>query len=142
MDGTNARAGQHGKSRLGNHRHVDQYAVAFFDAQRLQTGGHALHFVAQVGKGVGFFGAGFAGNSDQRGLGRAVFKVPVYSVVAQVGQAAFIPFGKRWVVVVADAVKRLVPFDQVGLFGPEGIGLVNGLAVKVGVTGHGGFRFL
>jgi hypothetical protein len=49
VDGADAHAGQHGEQRLGDHRHVDQHAVALADAERLQDGGHALHFGVQLG---------------------------------------------------------------------------------------------
>ena len=137
MHRADAGAGQHGKGGFGNHRHVDQHAVALLDAQRLQAGGHALHFAVQVLEGVGFLEAGFAGDGNQRGLAGPVRQMPVHGVVAQVGLAAFVPFDKRRVVVVADAVKGLVPLDQAGLLGPEGVGLVDGLAIEVCIACHG-----
>ena len=136
MNRPDAGAGQHGKGGLGNHRHVDQHAVAFSHAQRLQAGSHALHFGVQVSKGVGFFKAGFAGNGNQGRLISALFQVTVNRVVAQVGQPALEPARKRWVIVVADTVKRLVPLNQPCLLSPECIGLVNGLAVKLCVIAH------
>jgi hypothetical protein len=46
----------------------------------------------------------------------------------------------KWrLIVVADPLERLEPVNQLGLFCPEGIGLLNGLTVKIGVT-HGAGR--
>ena len=44
VDGADARAGQHGESRLRNHRHVDDDPIALAHAQRLHDGGAAVHF--------------------------------------------------------------------------------------------------
>ena len=57
---TYARAGKHGKCGFGNHRHVDQHPVALHHAHRFQAGGHALDFLVQRMKAVGFFNAGLA----------------------------------------------------------------------------------
>jgi hypothetical protein len=54
--------------------------------------------------------------------------------VAQVGGAADEPFGKRRVAVVADLLRRRLPVDQFGLFGPEAFAVFNGTAVKVCVV--------
>ena len=138
MDGPDACARQHGERRLGNHGHVDQHAVALAHAQRLQAGGHALHFLVQLGVGVGALGIGFGGDGHQRVLLRARGQVPVDRVVAQVGGAVGEPPGERRVAVVADRLGRPMPVDQPGLLGPEGVALVDGAAVEVGIVGgHG-----
>jgi hypothetical protein len=68
MDGPNAHASQHGKRGLGNHRHVNQHPVALAYPQAFQDGGHALHLVAQLGKGVGDFGVGYEPTVDDKNL--------------------------------------------------------------------------
>ncbi len=137
MNGTNARTGQHGKRGLGNHGHVDEYAIALLDAQRQQAGGHALHFSVQFGVAVGALGVGFGRDSHQRVLRTALGQVAIDGVVAQVGGAANEPFGKRWVVVLANLLRLGVPVDQASLLGPKGVALGDGALVKVGVLRHG-----
>ena len=95
MDGTDAHTGQHGKRRLGDHGHVNQHPVALAHAQALQDGGHALYFLAQLGKAVGDFGVGFGRDIDERGLIGLADQVTVHRVVAQIGLAAHVPVGKR-----------------------------------------------
>ena len=56
--------------------------------------------------------------------------------LAQIGGAAHKPARKRRVAVVADLLGRRLPIDQPGLGGPEVVALINGLAVKLGITGH------
>ncbi len=51
MDRANARAGQQGYLRFGNHRHIDQYAIATLHAQRQQHGGHSVDFIMQLAEG-------------------------------------------------------------------------------------------
>ncbi len=133
MDGPQACTGQHGKGGLGDHGHVNQDPIALLHALGHQDRGHALHLGVQLAKAVGLLDVGFGGDKDQRVLVGAVFEVPVHRVVAQVGQATLKPAGKRRVVVVADPVKRFVPIDELGLFGPEGIAVFDGAAVEVGV---------
>lgn len=85
MDGANARTSQHGKASLGNHRHVNQHPIAFFDAQIQQNGCHALDFGVQLGKGVDDLLIGFGRDKDQRVLLGSVAQVPIHRVVAQIG---------------------------------------------------------
>ena len=136
MDGAYARAGQHGKHRLGNHGHVNQHAVAFFDAQAQKRCRHALHLTVQLGKGVGALGVGLCRYGDQRVLVRAVPEVAVHRVVAQIGSAAHKPARKRRIAVVANLGGRRVPLNALGLFGPKTIPVLDGTAVKFGVSGH------
>jgi len=54
MNGTNARARQHGDRRFGDHWHVDDDPVALGDAQRLQCAGKQGCFIPQLAVGVSF----------------------------------------------------------------------------------------
>ncbi len=131
VDGTDACTGQHRESGLGNHGHVDQHAIALLHALLEQHRRHALHFDVQLPEAVGALGVRFGGHVDQRVLVCAVFQVPVHRVVAQVGQPALEPVRERRVVVVAHPVEGLVPVHQPGLFGPEGITVVDGEIAKI-----------
>jgi hypothetical protein len=138
VDGADARAGQHREAGLGDHRHVDQHAVALGHALGLQDGGHALHLGMQLAEAVGLFRVGFGGNEDQRVLVRAGGQVAVHRVVAQVGLAAGKPLGERRLAVVAHLLVGLVPVDQLRLLGPEGVALFDRCAVEllVGAVGQ------
>jgi hypothetical protein len=73
---------------------------------------------------------------DQRvGVGLRA-QMAVDRVVAQVGLAADEPVGEWRAAVVEHLLEGLVPVDQPGLLGPEGLGLVDGAAIK-GVEVHG-----
>src|SRR6516164_2971506 len=48
VDGTDAGAGEHRKCRLGHHRHVDQYPVAFDYTETGKDAGEASDLVAQL----------------------------------------------------------------------------------------------
>ena len=136
MQRADARAGQHGKAGLGDHGHVDQHAVAFLHAQPFQHRRHALHFGVQLAEGVDLFLIGLGRDEDQRRLVGAVFQVAIDRVVAEIGGAPDKPLGKRRLAVVANRLRRRLPVDQLGLFGPEGVAVVDGTTVKVGVARH------
>ena len=55
MDGADARAGEHGDRRLRHHRHVEDHAVAFFDAEIAQHAGEHLRLGQQAMIGDGAF---------------------------------------------------------------------------------------
>ncbi len=48
VNGADARAGEHGVGRLGNHRQVDRDPVALLDAVRLQNVGELAHALMQL----------------------------------------------------------------------------------------------
>ncbi|MNV83167.1 hypothetical protein D3C71_1769540 [compost metagenome] len=92
----------------------------------------------QLGKAVAALSLRFGGDGHQRGLAGARSQVPVHRVVAQVGGAAHKPFGKGRVAVVAHLLGLRLPVDQLRLFAPEGVAVVDGLAVEISVSGHCG----
>ena len=116
---------------------VDPMAVEYEKLGRDRADRYALHLGVQLGKAVAALGIGFGGNGHQGGLAGAVLQVPVHRVVAQVGGAAHKPACKRRVAVVANLLGRRLPVDQTGLLGPEGVALVDGVAVELGVAAHG-----
>ena len=130
-------AGQHGEHGVGNHGHINQHPVAGAHTQQLHGSGHALHLVVQLGIGVDALGVGFGGDRDQSGLVATGGQMPVDGVVAEVGRTADKPIGKWRIAVVADGLRRRLPFNFFGLFGPKGVGLGERAAVKFLVAGHG-----
>ena len=133
VDRADARAGQHGKGRLGNHGHVDQDPVALAHAQLFQHRRHALHFGVQLAKRVNLFLIGLGRDKNQRRLVGTVFQMTVHRVVAQVGHAAHKPLGKRRVAVVANLAGLHLPVHQLGLFAPESVAVRQRSLVKFGV---------
>jgi hypothetical protein len=125
VDGADAGACEDGEGRFGDHRHVDQYAVALADAQALHHRGHAHHFGLQLAEGVGLFDIRLGRNEDQRRRIRPLGGMPVDGVVAEIGLAAGEPFDERRLRVVADLLRRLVPVDQLCLLAPEGVRLLD-----------------
>ena len=95
VDRANARTGEHRESRLGNHRHVDQHAVALTDAQALHHRRHAHHFLLELGKRIDDLAIGLGRNKDQRSVVRTFGCMPIDRVVAKIGGSADEPLGKR-----------------------------------------------
>ena len=119
VDGADARTRQHRESGLGNHRHVDQHAVAAAHAERLQDGRRALDLALQFGEGVGLLGVGLGRHENQRRRVRTLRGMTVDRVVTQIGGTADEPLGKRRTGKIADLLRRRLPVDQTGLLGPE-----------------------
>ncbi len=136
MDRADARAGEHGEHRLRHVRHVDHHAIAAADAERLQHRGERVHFAMQFAIGDLVGEIRFGRHRDQRELVAARVQVPVDRVVAEVGLAADEPAPERRVRVVEDALRRLVPVDRPGLFRPERLRLLHGLAIQLVVGRH------
>ena len=84
MHRANARAGQHGISGLGYHRHINGHAVAFFDALRFQHIGKSAHFFVQLA--IGDFGVlvGFIAFPNNRHLLAARLDMTVNAIDAGV----------------------------------------------------------
>ena len=134
--GAHARAGQHGEHRFGDHRHVNQHAVALAHTQRVQHACRAIHFLVKLAVGVGFFDAGFGRNVDQRFLIAARGEMTINRVVTQVGFATHEPSGEWRTAEIANLGVRLVPIDQRGLFGPECITLIERTFVEFLIRAH------
>ncbi len=121
MDRADPRAREHGKQGFGNHRHVDEDAVSFADAQALHDCRHANDFGFQFGEGIDDFLIGFGRNENQGTVVRPLRRVAVDGVVADVGFAADEPLGERRPGKIENLAERLVPVDALGFFTPEGV---------------------
>jgi hypothetical protein len=62
--------------------------------------------------------------------------MPIHGVVAQVGLAADKPLRERWARKIANLLRRRLPVDQFGLFGPEFVALLNRTLVEIGILTH------
>ncbi len=125
MDGAQSRAGEHRHHRFGDHRHVEDDAIALADALSRDHPGDARHLVAQLAIGEGLLGVGEWRIVDQRRLLRAAtLHVPVERVVAGVEFAALEPTIERRVRPVEHLVPALRPVDRRRLLRPESLGIL------------------
>ena len=85
MHGADARAGEHGDDRLGNHRHVDQHAIARRDPEIVEHGAERRRLVKQGAIGDGALGPGDGAVVIERDLVAAAgLDMPVERVEAGV----------------------------------------------------------
>jgi hypothetical protein len=129
---TGACAGQHGEHRLGHVRHDDD-AFALLHAEEPHRR-ELVHFPVQFAIGQRAFDAGLGGYRDDCRLFAALGQMPVDRVVAQIRFAAGEPLAKRWIRILENLLRRLVPMDQPCLNGPEFLGLLDRAAIFVFVA--------
>ena len=108
MSGANAGAGLHGGDNFDRHWHIDQHAVAFLDAVRLQRVRKLTDLVIELP--VADLGdlavVCLENNSNLVGLG---FKVPVEAVVRSVQLSVVVPLEEWRIRFVEHLSERLVP---------------------------------
>ncbi len=96
MDSADAGAGQHGHHRFGNHGHVDDDAVAFFDAEVHEDAAKLGDLVTKLAVGEGLAGIGDGAVVDEGGLvGTAVSHMHIQGVIAAVHFCPHKPTIKR-----------------------------------------------
>ena len=120
MDRADARAGEHGEQRLGDHRHVDDDAVALADAEIDERRGERRHLVLQLAIADAPLRMGDrAVVIDRRLVAAAGGDMAVDGVEAgvqrRVGKPAAVDAGLR----VEDRLRRADPVDPLGRLGPE-----------------------
>ena len=123
MDRADAGAGQHGIGGLGDHREVDDHAVAFANAQRFQHVGHAADAAVQVvvGDRLRLF-VGVVGFEYDGGLVAARFQMAVDAVGGDVQGAVAEPLDAdlpKGEIDVLDLGRGLHPIQPLRLLGPE-----------------------
>jgi hypothetical protein len=134
---SDAGAGEHRDHGLGDHRQVDHHAVPGLHAETLQDAGERRGPLQQLRVAEGRPGAGDGAVVDQgRTVAVPVHDVPVQGVVAGVQRRVGEPPVERRVVVVEDAAGLLDPVDQLGLFAPVGLGVLDASGVLGLVVGH------
>ena len=120
MDCAQTGTREHRDSRLGDHGHINDHAIAFSDAQAGQRSGKYGYLVAQFAISKGFNRVGDRAIVDQRGLiATALFNVQVEGVVTRVYLAAGEPAIKRRAAVVEYLFPPLVPVDCFRCLAPE-----------------------
>ena len=121
VHGAQPRARQHRDDGLGDHRHVDDDAVALVHAEAAQHAGEARRLVEQFAVGVGALRVGHRRVVDQRGL---VAAAGLDVAVQRVGAGVEFPVGEpaveRRVRVVEDLLRLPRPGHRAGGVGPEG----------------------
>src|SRR5665811_556811 len=135
MDGADARAGQHGVGRFGDHRQVDGNPVAASDALRLEHVRHAANVLVQLAIGdVPRRRVRIVGLPDDGGLLAALLQVPVDAVRRDVEGAVLEPFDRhvgKFEAGVFDARVRLDPVEALAFLAPEFLGLGDALLVEL-----------
>ena len=116
-------AGQHRLQRLGDHRHVEDDAVALGHAARLQRPGETCH--ARLQFGIGQL-ADRAGDRAVVDNGHAIpvtrCNVPVHRVPAGIRRCLREPFARRTLIEIG-LFRRLGPVDRAGGLQPESLGV-------------------
>ena len=137
VDGAKPRTRQHRDDGLGDHRHVDDDAVAFVDAEAAQRAREPRSQVEQFAVGVGALRAGHRRVVDQRGLvAAAAVDVAVQRVGAGVELAVGEPAVERRVRVVEDLLRLPRPGHRAGGVGPEGRGVGDAGVEQFAVAAH------
>ena len=120
MDSADAGAGEHGDDRLRHHRHIEDDAVAFFDAKIAQHGGEHLRLGQQPVIGDGALGAGQRRIVDDRRLVAASgIHLAVDGIEAGVAHAAGKPAAIDAGLRVEGRLRRFEPVDVSGRLGPK-----------------------
>ena len=137
VDRAQPRAREHRHHGLGDHRHVDDDAVAVVHAEIAQRAGEPRDLLAQLGVREDGDRLGHRAVMDQRGLVRAPsVGVAVERVVARVQLTAGEPAVERRGVRVEHACGRGEPFDRGGGLTPEAVGILEAAAMCFGVARH------
>ena len=137
VDRAEARAGEHGERGLGDHRHVDDHALAALHAERLHHRRHAVHFGVQLAVGEAARLIDLGGDPHERRLLGPRREVTVDGVVAEIELAADEPARKRRPRVIEHLPEGTVPLDQCRLAAPEALAVLERRSVKVAVGRHG-----
>ena len=128
-------AGQHRLERFGHHGHVDDHAVALFDAARAQGSGQPRHAGLQLGIGDPGLGAGDRAVVDDRHLVAApASDVPVDGVPAAVEPPVRKPFVEVFSGFEERLRRLLVPVDRLGQLHPVALGIVLPALIYLGIA--------
>ena len=95
MHRADARAGQHGDRRFGNHRQINNDAIAFVDLVSLQHIGEPANFVMQLLISQRPFLARLAFPDDGRFVPARAVEMSIQAILGDVQFSADEPFGER-----------------------------------------------
>jgi len=131
VDGTDACASEHGIRGFWNHRHVDAHPVALVHTSCLQRIGQAADLAVQLTVADGLGVLGVVTLPQQGGLLAALGQVTIDAVEADVELGTVEPAGAAGLqVALLHARPGFDPVQAFGLFGPEGVGIIDRLAVE------------
>src|SRR6516165_9154705 len=120
MDGTDAGAGEHRYRRLGNHRHVDQHAVALADAEVCENAGETRDLVTQLAIGEALHLLGDRAVPDQRdALALPCRDMTVERIPAGVEPGTREPAIEGRPAIIKHPVPAALPIDRLGRLRPE-----------------------
>ena len=136
MDRADAHRRQHREHRLGNHRHVQQHAVAALHALRLEQRSTAIDFGVQFRVGIRPLLPGFGRDKNQRWLVAPCDQVTIERVMAKIGTAADEPAREGRPAIVEHLRERRLPVDQRGALAPVGVAIGERARVAFPVGGH------
>ena len=118
--GADARARLHRDHAFDRHRHVDDDAIALFDAERSQPVGESAHACVQLAIGDTRHRAVVSLEQDRDFFGAAILEIAIEAVVGNIELTVFEPFVERRTGLVERSRKRLVPHQLApGELGPE-----------------------
>ena len=143
VDGADPGAGEHRHHRLGDHRHVDDHAVAWSDAHGPQGAGAARYSIPQLRIGDSLDRPRDRAVVDEGDLITAArLDVDVEGVEAGVEPAAREPPVEGCPRVVQDAVPAALPAQVCRGLRPERLAVLERAAVRLGIGagGHGPLR--
>ena len=136
VDGADAGATEHGNDGFGNERHVDQNAVAFFDAVPLEDIREHADFAVELLVGEGLFVAGFAFPNDRSLVAARAVEMAVEAVLAGVELSTDEPLGVGEFP-VQDLLPLFAPDKIRSLASPEFLGVLERFRVEFFVFGKG-----
>ena len=138
MNGADARTGQHGEERLGDHGHVDNDPVALADPQIPQHSGQRADLVEQLRIGDAVFGARQGAVIDDRVLRPAPARhMAVHRVPAGVAFRVRKPVAIDPGFCVENPGWRRDPVDLASGLRPEGFGIPLPIGIYLAITaGH------
>ena len=139
-DGVNradARAAEHGDGSLGDHRHVDDDAVALCNAVGEKRVGEAADFGVELAVGESADVAGLALPDDGGLVGPGAVEVAIEAVLADVALRADEPLREGAAAPVEDFGPGFAPGELGGFAGPEGGRVGDGFLVELAVFVEG-----
>ena len=110
--------------------------IAAAKPQFLQYGRTPVYFSVQLAERISAVESGLRRYEDKRRLVGAIFEMAIDRVVAQVGLATHKPARKRRIGMVTHRGVRGVPINELSLFGPKLISILDRSAVKIVVGRH------
>ncbi len=136
VDRAEPRAGEHGDGSLRDHRHIDDNAVALFDAQIAQHRGEQRHLVPQFAIGIAPLHAGHRAVVNECRLVAARRHMPVEAVVAGVALRADEPPPIDAHLGIEDLFCGLVPVDLRCCVGPEARRVIQPFLIEIVIAAH------